>query len=183
MKISIFLVLLSLIGTQDTINLSLQDAIRIALENNRDIQIVKKTVEISVGDIETQKGIFDPQIGLSSSYTDGEIATVSSFIPSGTITQGEFLTQTGVIGTLPTGTFYDLFNFSVSRATTDSNIVDLIPSWTTNLGFTIGQNLLQGFGLDVNLTPITVAKISSEISVKELETTISDVFLNVETAS
>src|SRR3990170_4133158 len=97
MKISIFLALLSLIGTQDTINLSLQDAIRIALENNRDIQIVKKTVEISVGDIETQKGIFDPQIGLSSSYTDGEIPTVSSFIPSGTITQGEFLTQTGVI--------------------------------------------------------------------------------------
>ena len=182
MKISIFLVLLSLIGAQDTINLSLQDAIRIALEHNRDIQIVKKTVEISVGDIETQKGIFDPQIGFSSSYTDGEIPTVSSFIPSGTITQGEFLTQTGVIGTLPTGTFYDLFNFSVSRATTDSNIVDLTPSWNTNLGFTIGQNLLQDFGLDVNLTPITVAKISSEISVKELETTISDVFLNVETA-
>ncbi|HEY7534381.1 MAG TPA: TolC family protein [Thermodesulfobacteriota bacterium] len=179
---TIFLILLSLTGAQDTIDLSLQEAIKIALEHNRDIQIVKKTVEISVGDIETQKGIFDPAITLSSSYTKGEFPTVSSFIPSGIINQGEFLTQTGLIGNLPTGTFYNLFNFSVARTTSDSNIVDLTPSWTTNLGFTIGQNLLQNFGLDVNLTPITVAKISSEISVKELETTISDVLLNVETA-
>ncbi len=182
MRVSIFLALLSLIGAQDTIDLSLQDAIKIALEHNRDIQIVQKTVEISAGEIETQKGIFDPQLAFSTSYTDGEIPTSSTFIPSGTINEAEFLAQTGLTGNLPTGTFYNLFNFSVSRATTDSNIIDLSPVWFTTLGFTIGQNLLQDFGLDVNLTPITVAKISNEISVKQLETTISDVLLSVETA-
>jgi len=179
---TIFLVFLSLIGTQDTLNLSLQDAKRIALENNRDIQIVRKNVEISRGDIQTQKGIFDPVLNLSSSYTDAKDPTASTFISSGSIASKEFNAESGITGTLPTGTFYNLLNFSVTRTTTNSPIEALSPSWSTALSFSVGQELLRNFSLDVNLAPITVAKRSSEISVKELETTISDTLLNVEEA-
>jgi outer membrane protein TolC len=179
---TLLLVFLSLVGLQEILNLSLQDAKRIALENNRDIQIERKNVEISLGEIKTQKGIFDPVLNLSSSYTDAEIPTASTFIASSTINEKEFSAESGIEGTLPTGTFYNFLNFSVTRTKTDSPIETLSPSWFTSLSFSIGQELLRNFGLDVNLTPITVARRSSEISVKELEATISDILLNVETA-
>ncbi|MGH7807058.1 MAG: TolC family protein, partial [Thermodesulfobacteriota bacterium] len=166
---------------QETLSLSLQDAKRIALENNRDIQIERKTLEISLGDINTQKGIFDPVLNLSSYYRDAKTPTASTFIQSGAINEEEFNAESGVTGNLPTGTFYNLFNFSLTRTTTDSPVETLSPNWFTNLSFSVGQELLRNFGLDVNLAPITVAKRFSEISSKQLETTISDILLNVET--
>ncbi|MGH7901956.1 MAG: TolC family protein, partial [Thermodesulfobacteriota bacterium] len=56
----------------------------------------------------------------------------------------------------------------------------LTPSWFTSLGFSVGQDLLQNFGQSVNLTPIVVAKRSSEISDQELINSISQVLLTVE---
>jgi len=169
-----------LVEAQEALNLSLQDAKRIALENNRDIQIEKQSVKISEADIMTQEGIFDPILNLSAYYLDAQDPTTSTFITSGTINQKEFNAQSGITGTLPTGTFYNLLDFSVTRTTTNSPIDTLSPSWFTTLGFTVGQELLRNFGLDVNLAPVTVAKRSSQISAKELETTISDTFLNIE---
>lgn len=182
MTSTILLLLLSLANVQEVMNLSVQDVRRIALENNRDIQIQRKNVEVSLGEIKTQKGIFDPLLNLSTSYTDGTTPTTSSFIPTGEVEQKEFLSQVNVQGDLPTGTFYNLFNFSVSRTTTNSPIEDLSPSWFNSLGFNVGQNLLKNFGTSVNLTPIVVAKRSSKISYEELKRSISEVFLNVETA-
>ena len=181
MASTILLLILSLANIQEVMNLSLQDVRRIALENNRDIQIQRKDVEISLGEVKKQKGIFDPLFNISSSYTDGTTPTTSSFIVSGEVEQKEFNAQANVQGDLPTGTFYNLFNFSVSRTSSNSPIVDLSPSWFNSLGFNIGQDLLKNFGTSVNLTPIVVAKRSSEISYEELKRSISQVFLNVET--
>jgi outer membrane protein len=182
MASTILLLLLSLANIQEVMDLSLQDVRRIALENNRDIQIQRKNVEVSMGEVKKQKGIFDPLFNISSSYTDGTTPTTSSFIPSGSIEQTEFNSQANVQGNLPTGTFYNLLNFSISRTTTNSPIQDLTPSWFNSLGFNLGQDLLKNFGTSVNLTPIVVAKRSSEISYEELQRSISEVFLNVETA-
>jgi outer membrane protein len=177
----IFLVFLSIVGANQPLNLSLQDAIRIALENNRNIQIQRKGVEISRGNILTQKGIFDPILNLSSFFIDSKTPTTSAFVSSGAIDSKKFTAGSSITGNLPTGTFYNILNFSLSRTTTSSPIESLSPSWVTNLGFSVGQNLLKNFGLDVNLTPIIVAKKSSEVSEKQLEQTISDTLLSVET--
>jgi outer membrane protein len=182
MASTILLLILSLANIQEIMDLSLQDVRRIALENNRDIQIERKNVEISLGEVKKQKGIFDPLLNISSSYTDGTIPTTSTFIESGEVEQKEFNAQANVQGNLPTGTFYNLLNFSVSRTATDSPIIDLSPSWFNSLSFSLGQDLLKNFGTTVNLTPIVVAKRSSEISYEELRRSISEVFLNVETA-
>jgi len=182
MASTILLLILSLANVQGVMNLSIQDVRRIALENNRDIQIQRKNVEVSLGEIKTQKGIFDPIFNVSSSYTDGTTPTTSSFIPAGSIEQKVYNSQADVQGNLPTGTFYNVLNFSVSRTTSNSPIVDLSPSWFNSLGFNVGQNFLKNFGTGVNLTPIVVAKRSSKISYEELKRSISEVFLNVETA-
>ena len=178
---TMLLILFMITGANGVLELSLEDAVRIALENNRDIQIEKQNVKVSEGEVTTQEGVFDPLLNVSTSYTDGETPTTNTFIESGTINQDDFNASANIEGSLATGTFYDILNFSTTRTDTDSNIQDLSPNWFNNLSFSIGQELLRNFGIGVNKTFITNAERSNVISVRELESITSNVLLNVET--
>lgn len=167
-------------GQQETLNLSLDEAKLIALENNRDIKIQKQKINFTKGDVTKEKGAFDPFFTLTSSYSDIDSPTVSTFVESGEVTEKNFEIENSVSGRLSTGTFYDLYNFSVSRTETDSPIESLSPSLSTSLSFSIGQELLRDFGKGVNETPLYVAKKNVEISQTQLELTISDVLFNLE---
>lgn len=177
---TLLILLFTISGTGGELNLTLADAIKIALENNRDIQIQEQNVVISEGEIKTQQGVFDPYFNLVSFYNDGETPQLSTFIPSGAITQKQFGVESNIEGILPTGTFYNLFNISTTRTDTDSPLEDLSPNWFNNVNFSIGQELLRNFGTGVNRAFIITAKRSSTISEKELEKRISQVLLEVE---
>jgi len=164
----------------ETIELTLKEALILALKNNRNIKIEEFNVEKSEGEITKQKGIFDPLLRLESYYTDAEIPTASTFIESGSINEEEFNISSGIEGRLPTGTFYNIAEFSATRSETDSPIENLSPNWFTTLKFSIGQDLLRDFGLGVNLTGVINAKRSGEISINELIRVINDTFLSVE---
>ncbi len=167
-------------GTDSALDLTLKDAVRIALENNRDIQIEEKNVLFSEGEITSQEGKFDPLFNIVSFFNDGDTPELSTFIPSGTVTQKEFSAEANVAGTLPTGTFYNLIDFSTTWTKTNNPLEDLSPSWFNNVGFSLGQELLRNFGADVNRTFIVTAKRTSRITEKELEKRISQVLLEVE---
>jgi outer membrane protein TolC len=167
-------------GTGGALDLTLKDAVRIALENNRDIQIEEKNVVFSEGEITSQEGKFDPLFNIVSFFNDGDTPELSTFIPGGTVTQKQFSAEADVAGSLPTGTFYDLIDFSTAWTKTNNPLEDLSPSWFNNVGFSLGQELLRNFGVDVNRTFIVTAKRTSEITEKELEKRISQVLLEVE---
>ncbi len=177
---TLLLIFFTMTGTAGALDLSVQDAISIALENNRDIQIEKENVVVSEGEITTQKGTFDPILNIGSFYNDGETPSVNTFIPSGTINQKEFNLSGNLEGKFSTGTFYDVLNFSSTRTETDSPLDDLSPNWFNNLSFSIGQELLQNFGVGVNNTFVINARRSSQISEKEFENVVTNVILNVE---
>ena len=177
---TLLILLFTISGTGGELNLTLGDAIKIALENNRDIQIQEQNVVVSEGEIKKQEGVFDPLFNLVSFYNDGETPQLSTFIPSGTIKQKQFSLQTNVEGDLPTGTFYNLFDIQTTRTDTNSPIEDLSPNWFNNVNFSIGQEFLRNFGTDVNRAFIVTAKRSSTISQKELEKRVAQVLLEVE---
>jgi HAE1 family hydrophobic/amphiphilic exporter-1 len=177
---TLLLILISVTGTGGVLDLTLNDAVKIALENNRDIQIEEKNVEVSEGEIKTQEGVFDPFLNMLSFYNDGDEPTLSTFVPTGTISQKQWSAEAGVEGLLPTGTFYNLINFSTTWTDTNNPLEDLSPSWFNNVSFSLGQEFLRNFGVDVNRTFIVTATRTSEISEKELEKRISEVLLEVE---
>lgn len=177
---TLLLILFAMTASAVALDLSVKDAVTIALENNRDIQIEKENVVVSEGEITTQKGVFDPILNISSFYNDGETPSVNTFIPSGTINQKAFNLTGNVEGQLSTGTFYDVLNFSSTRTDTDSPLDDLSPNWFNNLGFSIGQELLRNFGVDVNNTFVINARRSNQISEKEFENVVTNVILSVE---
>ncbi len=177
---TLLLIFFTMTGTAGALDLSVQEAIVIALENNRDIQIEKENVVVSEGEITTQKGIFDPILNISSFYNDGETPTVSTFIPRGTVNQQDFNVTGNLEGKFSTGTFYDVLNFSSTRTETDSPLDDLSPNWFNNLSFSIGQELLRNFGVNVNNTFVITARRSNQISEKEFENVVTNVILDVE---
>ncbi|MCH7517907.1 MAG: TolC family protein [Candidatus Dadabacteria bacterium] len=177
---TLLLIFFTMTGTAGALDLSVQEAISIALENNRDIQIEKENVVVSEGEITTQKGFFDPILNISSFYNDGETPTVSTFIPRGTVNQQDFNVTGNLEGKFSTGTFYDVLNFSSTRTETDSPLDDLSPNWFNNLSFSIGQELLRNFGVNVNNTFVITARRSNQISEKEFENVITNVILDVE---
>lgn len=164
----------------ETIELTLKEALVLAMQNNRDIKIERFNVEGSEGEVTSEQGAFDILFSVESSYTEREIPTASTFIESGTIDEDEFNITAGLGGRLPTGTFYDLIQFSATRTETDSPIEVLSPNWFTDVSFSVGQDLLRDFGLDVNLIGVITAKRNSDIAINELEKRISEVFLSVE---
>ena len=127
-----------------------------------------------------EKGAFDPFFTLTSTYSDIQSPTVSTFVESGEVTQKDFTIENSITGRLSTGTFYDLYNLSLTRSETNSPIESLSPSLSSSLSFSIGQELLKNFGREVNETPLFLAKKNVDISVKQLELTISDVLFNLE---
>ena len=79
--IRILLLFFAMTATAGAMDLTLKDAIEIALENNRVIKIQKENVVVSEGEVTFQKGAFDPILNISSFYNDGETPTVNTFIP------------------------------------------------------------------------------------------------------
>ena len=90
----------------ESIQLSLKEALILALDNNRDIKIERINIDRSKGEITSQKGLFDPLLSIESSYSEFQTPTASTFIESGTINEDEFNINAGIGGRLPTGTFY-----------------------------------------------------------------------------
>lgn len=177
---TLLLLFFAMTATAGALDLSLKDAITIALENNRDIQIEKENVVVSEGEITTQKGVFDPILNISSFFNDGETPTVNTFVPSGTINQKDFNVSGNVAGQFSTGTFYDVLNFESTRTDTDSPLDDLSPSWFNTLTFSIGQELLRNFGVSVNNAFVITARRSNQISMREFENVVTNVILEVE---
>ena len=67
-------------NAEEILSLSLEEAKVIALENNRDIKIQKENIEFSEGDVTKEKGAFDPFFTLTSTYSDIQSPTISTFV-------------------------------------------------------------------------------------------------------
>lgn len=181
MNTAIVVALVSLLGGSDTLMLTMDQAIRMALKQNKDILVEEKNVHSSIGDVLIQRGVFDPVLEFEVSYTDEEIPTASTFIESGSVASERFDLKGGISGKLPIGLFYELMEVDINRTNTDSPLEDITPSWTTTVSFTLGQELLRGFGT-TNLANLRVAGRNRDISGRQLEIIISETLVRVEAA-
>lgn len=175
-------IFVSFFGIQEILELTLNDALKIALKNNKDILVQEKNVASSLAEILKRRGVFDPLLELSISFTDAESPTASTFISSGSVNEKVLDFSGGISGKLPTGTFYDLAKLQLTRTDTDSPIEVLSPNTISSLQFTVGQEILRDFGFQPNLAQVNIAVRSQQISQKELRITISNTLFGVQSA-
>jgi outer membrane protein TolC len=169
--------------TERVVQLSLEDAIRLALHNNLDLQRERFSPRIQHTEIEKARADFDPAIGV-----DAQISGTQTFPPLGLAIQVQQLINTGEITPyfkqkIVTGGSYEL-RFVNTREELFRNLpLDpgvLNPRFESSLQLTFTQPLLKDFGISVNRAFIHQAQKAAEIADQQVLQTILDTIFTVQ---
>jgi len=140
--------------------LTVSEAITLALENNKDIEVTRKNVRIAEFDLQAARGVYEPRF-VGQAYYERAKTPVFSFFgggPDGSLTQSNFVGNAGLQGLIrQTGGSFSV-QADNSRLTTN-NLFSLVnPTYTSNLRFQFTQPLLRGRSFDQNRRTIEIAK-------------------------
>lgn len=173
-----FTILFSQEEKPGTIELTLNDCIRNALEKNFDISVQAFYPEISETSIRVSKERFMPQFSLD--YSNYNYNRLSNWFMEGTQyrdKRNEY--SIGIRQDLITG---GNINLSLANSTTDStrSFLSVNPTYSSNLQIRLNQPLLKDFGPKINKRDIKKAQNQRDISVYNLKTIIIQKVFEVE---
>jgi outer membrane protein TolC len=140
--------------------LSLNDAIRRALENNNDIEVSRDNVRLAETTLRSLQGVYDPIINITPQFSD---LTTPSF-NSTTTTSSDTVKQT-IVSLTPSltkqfstgGGQYQVF-FDNQRATSNAGITQLSPYYLVTAGMIFTQPLLRNRSIDIYRHDIRVQR-------------------------
>lgn len=140
--------------------LSLREALAMALENNKDIEVARSNVKAAEFDLSGARGVYDPRVSSLSYYE--RIKTPASSVLSGgangSVEQADFTGTARLEGLVPKyGGGYRV-DFSALRLTTNNQFTSLNPQYPTALTFNYTQPLWRGLRFDNNRRQIEIAK-------------------------
>ncbi|NJM53997.1 MAG: TolC family protein [Blastocatellia bacterium] len=144
---------LNRVGTDpsQTQSLSLNDAIRKALENNNSIEVARNDVRFAETQLRSLQGIYDPVITVSPTYSNNvqpQPSTLGGADLSGVTRSNGFTVDSSFNKILKQGGgSYNVF-FNNSRNSTSSTFSQLNPTYNTNLGVQYTQPLFRNRGID-----------------------------------
>ncbi len=150
--------------TTGTLQLTVPEAILLALENNHGMRIQRFGPPLSRLNEAIARAAFDPVVTAGASYSrtrtrSEDPVTGDTVRTTAERTQGNI----GISTFLPTGTDVSI-GLSTSRSDTDPG-----PANNTSRGqMSVTQSLLRGFGLDVNLASLRQARLDTQRSQYEL---------------
>ncbi len=162
--------------------LGLQEAITLALENNRDIEVTRKNVRIAEFDLKAAKGVYEPRFAGDVHYERAKTPVFSFFGggPDGTLTQTNIVGNIGLQGLVrSTGG-----SFSVqadSGRNTTNNLFSLVnPIYSSNLRFAYTQPIFRGLRFDQNRRTIEIAKRNLALTDTQFRQRSIEVIANVQ---
>jgi outer membrane protein len=136
--------------TGDGLPLSLNDAIRRALENNNGIEVSRNNVRIADTTLRSLQGVYDPIINITPLFSEvtspsfNNTATTSS----GTVQQKFITLSQSVTKQFSAGGGQYQFFFDNQRATSNAGITQLSPYYLATAGITFTQPLLRNRAID-----------------------------------
>ena len=161
------------------VTLTLRDAMSMALENNRDIEVERLNVQMNEFDLRAARGFYDPNLATTLYYDHRAIPATSIFASGKTdnvIGAATFTQRTPWQGSSITGVFDN------NRATTDNPFVSLNPQYTTNLNFTFTQPILRNRAIDSGRRQIRIAKKRLDISDSQFRQRAIEIIAQVQRA-
>lgn len=172
------------VNSADSLSLTLEAAIEMALKNNNDIDSSRNDSQISDLRLEGARGVYDPLITSDNYYERASTPTASAIggAVNGAVTQTRMFNSAGVSGFTPAagGSYSALFNSS--RTTTSNTNSFLNPQFPSSLTFNYTQPLLRDRKFDGNRRSIEIAKRNRSISDAQLRIKAMDVISAVESA-
>lgn len=141
--------------------LSLQDAVRLALVNNNNIEVARDDVRFAETQLKAAQGIYDPLLNINPQYSnsvDPLENQLSGAGNSGTIRSSSITGDANITQFVPFyGGQYQL-TFNNSRLTSTSTFQTFNPQFDSSLGISYIQPLMRNFLIDGNRREIRVQK-------------------------
>ncbi len=173
---------------------SLDDAIRLALSNAEVIRILTGTTATSSGQtvydpaitntqVDQARSTFDPNVNVQNSFEGTEVpfARPDATAPSGAVIRAEdrdaYNMGLDVTQQRANGAITSLGVTTNPNRRNPGGFLD--PRTPTSLEFGLTQPLLRGSGRDVNLAPIVIARLDTERSFFVLKATVQDMVRSV----
>lgn len=172
------------VGIQGQRPLSLEEALMMALENNRDIDISRIDQQRAKYNITSAEGVYDPRIGGVASFQKNVVPVASSLGGSttGAVTNKNSIVDPQLTGAIaPFGSSYQV-DFSNSRTTTNNTFTQLNPQYPTALTFSYTQPLLRGFRYDDNRRRVAIAKKNKSLTDEQFRQRVMEIITTTEQA-
>ena len=172
-------------GNGPTVPLTLEEAVRLALERNLDIAVQRMNPEIREIAIATAQAAYHPT--LTSTFSRASTtSTPTSQLNLGSNgaanTSGTMQYNAGITQQLPWWGSSLQANFNNSRQETNSNNSTFNPSYTSNWGATLTVPLLRDRTMDTQRRAIIVSRTNRDISDIQLKASLTNLVSNVRNA-
>lgn len=161
--------------------LTLFDAVKMALEQNRDIEVERINVRQSEYDLFTARGAMDISLGASSFYEHKTVPVGSVLAggPNGSLTTKTLNYDFTAQKLLPTGAQW-LAGLTNSRADGNSVFASLNPQYNTALNVQIRQPILRNLSIDDARRRIQIAKRRLDLSDSQFRQKAIDIVSRVQ---
>src|SRR5689334_19026309 len=164
--------------------LSLREAISMALENNKDIEVARENVRIAEFDLRGAQGAYDPRLTTVAFYERLE-NPISSFLAggqNGSTIQSDFNGNARIEGQSPVlgGSYH--FDVSSGRFVSNSQFTALSPQYPAAFSFTYTQPLWRGLKFDNSRRQIEIARKNLSLTDAQFRQRAIDTITNVQRA-
>jgi outer membrane protein len=166
------------VNTRPALQLSLQDVVTRALENNADIAVERYNPQASEQNVRELQGFYEPLLYstlLSNSRSD---PARNAFAGATSVNTDTLTYDFGARKELQTGGNLRL-DFANSRSSTNSVFNTFNPSFGSNFNAQLSQPLLRGFRIDPTRYQIRVARNNRQISEVQFRQTVVNTVANV----
>jgi outer membrane protein TolC len=164
--------------------LSLREALAMALENNKDIEVARQNVRIAEFDYLGSQGAYDPRFTTQAFYERIE-SPISSFLAggqNGSTIQTDYTGTARLEGQTPVlGGNYRL-DFSSVKLNTNNQFTALNPSFPSSLTFSYTQPLWRGLKIDQTRRQIQIARKNLALTDTQFRQRAIDTITNVQRA-
>ncbi len=172
------------VNDAEALPITLNEAIRLALENNNDIRASRIDVEKAEFDLTGRKGAYDPTL-FSESYFERTSIPVVSFIGgsnTGSLKINDATGRAGLTGLAPKlGGSYQI-DMSSTRYSTSNFFNTLNPAYSSKFSLTYTQPLGRGLRTDDTRRQIEIAKKNLALTDVQFRQQATTIITNVEQA-
>ncbi len=168
----------------NVVSLSLNEAIRLALANNNDIEVSKDDVRIAESQLRALEGVYDIFFTITPQIDNRvtPIQNVFSGAPTGKLSTNVFSVSPALTKSFRQGGGTYEVSFSNNRNTTSATSSTLNPYYSSNLALIVNQPLFRNRSIDNNRHQIRVQKKRVEQSDADFRRRTIDVISQVQSA-
>ena len=156
----------------ELIELTLEQAVVIALENNLDLKVARMNPVLQEYNLKSLRASFRPRVTGSYSYSNSASPSNNVLEGVNTLIQVSQGFNGGISQTLPWFGSNIQANWTNGRGSTNNQTARLNPNYNTGLSFSYGMPLLAGFKIDGTRNNLRTSVITTEVIDIQLMQTI-----------